>query len=68
LKCTQCGSCCKESQCLVSKILYGNRKICPELIYEDNKYWCGLILDKTISTDISNFAKEILKFGEGCVR
>ena len=46
VKCIKCGHCCKTCTCAAGQWHYhiSRDEECPGLIFENDKYWCDLIL------------------------
>jgi hypothetical protein len=43
-QCVGCGFCCRVAPCdLVQRIYKIPLTTCPELIYRDDRWWCGLV-------------------------
>ena len=51
-KCCQCGFCCLVEQCPISIEIYGSKKTCPALTFQNDKAICKHI--------------DIVPIGDGC--
>jgi len=61
--CVGCGYCCSIAPCTASVRLYPGAKVCPQLIWEGERYRCGLM---TISGTIGPAYRLELAAGAGC--
>ena len=62
-KCVGCGYCCMKTPCDASRRLYPGVKICPQLLWLDDRYECGLM---KISGLVGEGYRKELAAGEGC--
>jgi hypothetical protein len=62
-KCVGCGYCCIKAKCAGSQRLYPDAKICPQLHWQGDRYFCGLMFLPGIEG--ATYRKE-LAAGEGC--
>ena len=42
-ECVGCGYCCMKTPCDAARRLYAGAKICPQLLWLDGRYECGLM-------------------------
>lgn len=61
--CVGCGYCCMKTPCDVSRRLYPNATVCPQLIWTDVRYECGLM---KISGPLGEDYRKELHAGAGC--
>jgi len=61
--CVGCGYCCIKTPCGASRRLYPNATVCPELIWVDNRYECGLM---KLPGLVGEAYRKELYAGEGC--
>ena len=61
--CVGCGYCCMKTPCDASRRLYSGATICPQLLWIDNRYECGLM---KIPGMIGEGYRKELYAGEGC--
>ena len=61
--CVGCGYCCIKTPCDASRRLYPNATICPQLIWTENRYVCGLM---QLSGIVGESYRKELYAGEGC--
>lgn len=67
--CIGCGRCCKEEVCEIGVRLFETEQLpCPALVYEDNRYWCGVVRHADIFEidGLQGFLKLALGIGVGC--
>lgn len=72
--CVGCGYCCIAAPChlrtpaidavLEDATRTGRWPGCPELVYEDSRHWCGLVL--RASAEKSGDLRQALAIGGGC--
>ena len=43
--CIGCGYCCAKAPCHVGVASYGPVAPCPGLVFDDDRFWCRLVLD-----------------------
>jgi len=61
--CVGCGFCCIKTPCDASRRLYPGASQCPQLIWLDNRYECGLM---KISGPVGVGYRKELHAGAGC--
>jgi len=71
--CKQCGHCCTREVCPFGVLFLDTEKPpCPALIFEEGKYWCGLVRRPAdyfpgfMHHYIVPLLLELFKFGVGC--
>jgi len=62
-KCVGCGYCCMKTPCDVARRLYPGATVCPQLIWTDERYECGLM---KISGPLGADYRNELHAGAGC--
>jgi len=62
-ECVGCGYCCMKTPCEASHRLYPGVKICPQLLWLDKRYECGLM---KIAGMVGEGYRKELYAGDGC--
>ncbi|MGE4290581.1 MAG: hypothetical protein AB7E32_00100 [Desulfovibrio sp.] len=64
MECKGCGWCCLHDQCELSHRLYGFRRRCPDIRWDEaqGRYLCALVLDPGHADE----ARKALFLGQGC--
>lgn len=44
-RCNGCGVCCLAEQCAIGVEIFGNTQVCPALEFDQDRFWCGLMID-----------------------
>lgn len=66
-ECVGCGYCCRQAVCAAAASILGfSPKVCPFLIYSDERYWCSLVMAGDRVAHFIPDIKEHLCIGYGC--
>lgn len=62
-QCVGCGYCCMKTLCDAARRLYPGATLCPQLLWLDNRYECGLM---KIGGPVGEGYRKELAAGAGC--